>query len=158
MTMKDRLFYSVVAVLLSLIVVIGINKFYIGKKQANSPRMENPEEIIITNLDNTQVTLASLLKEPARTYILILEIYNCSSCIYKGLSELESLTKEGEECFCLVVHDWPQEVAGWSQHYDYQRFVHIKKAAFYQYFHSPYLPVLLKIENKKIKSSRYISQ
>lgn len=158
MSKKDKLFYSIVGIFLIAIIVIGSYKFILNKNSANPPQIERADEIVITTLNGMKTSLANLINDDGETYCLILEIYNCSSCIYKGLSEMENLEKSGKDCFCLVVHDWPSEVSGWSKHYDFQNFVSVKKSVFYKHCHSPYLPVLIKFQKGKLKSYRFISK
>ena len=104
-----------------------------------------------------KTNLAEWLSTNREAYLLLMEPGNCPPCIHKGLEDLRGLQKAGKHCLVIVVHNWPEEVKGWAQNYDFSPFYVIPQNSFYEAFHVAYLPALLKVQNSRLKNIRYIT-
>ncbi|MCK4763556.1 MAG: hypothetical protein KAW12_15255 [Candidatus Aminicenantes bacterium] len=158
MKKSDR-FYNVALLVLALaIVFVVVYKFVLNRPAGiEKPRIENPQEIAVATLDGGNIKLSDLIEKEKECYFLFFELTNCQSCIYKGVVELETLEKNGKKCFGAAIHDWPDEIKGWSHNYTLKTFVVIKKVAYYEHMHAPYLPVLIKFIDGEVHSYKYIT-
>jgi len=86
--------------------------------------------------------------------LLFLEIDNCSSCIYKGLNELNNSSYEG---IIIVINNNPDYFRGWVENLEFKNIYIISKNEFYENIKCPYLPVLVLIKDLKIENIRYIN-
>jgi hypothetical protein len=155
---KDKIYTILILVLSIAIVFVLLYKFVIKRPLViEGPKIENPEKITALRLDGSEVNLFGLISEKDECYCLLFELDNCQSCIYKGIVELETLEKEGKNCLGIAIHDWFEEIKGWSQHYKLKTFVVLKKVRYYEYIHSPHLPIIIKFKEGKINSYKYIS-
>ncbi len=155
---KSERLYNLVMVVLSVgIVFVLIYKFLLkGPGTGERPKIENPHEITVMKLDGTVIRFSELIGETHECYCLFFELTNCQSCIYKGIFELENLEKKGKNCFAIAIHDWLEEIKGWSQHYELKNFSVIKKVDFYEHIHAPYLPIIVKFHNGRLSSYKYV--
>lgn len=155
---KKDLFYNIaIGVVALAIVVVVLFKFILPGKPAQSGFAFNDlEKITVLDLSGNKLKLADLLSKDESTYVFILELTNCNSCIYQGMEDLMRLKEAGKPCFSIVSHHLIDEVSGWSTTQDFSPFYMLKKHDFYEHIHSPVMPVLAKIRNGKVESFRYI--
>lgn len=156
---KSDLFLNIgIGVVILAIITVILFKFVINKTgKEESFKINNIEKIMVSDLNGNQINFSDLLDKEGDTYILIFELRNCYSCIFKGIENLKSLKKSGKSCFGLAVHDYLDELNGWSTNHDFNPFFMIKKSEYFDNIHSTHLPVFIKITNGKVESYRFIT-
>lgn len=144
-----------IILLFAIAMVVTIRLTHQGMNLATG--MENLESIVLTDMNGDQCQLAELLTAKKSTFMMLMETDNCPPCIYKGIQDLSALKKSGHCCFVVVVHNWPDEIGGWSQNYAFSPFYVLPETSFYRHFNLTHLPVILKLKNRRIKNIRYIT-
>lgn len=154
---KSDLFFSIGAGILALaIILVVVFKFLVTPKPKETFDIQDIEQIKVTDFNGDEINLTLFLEKSEVTYMLIFQLNDCYSCVYRGLTDLKALQKEGKQCLALVVHDNMEDVQGWSAHEDFSPFLMLKRTDFLEYVNCPHTPVFLKIAKGKIKSYRYI--
>jgi len=156
MKRSERFFNIGIPVLAIGIIALLIVKFALNKKPQDFS-IKDPAGISVLDLKGTIVSLSSLFDDEKGTYCLLFELTNCNTCIVKGLSDLIQLEKAGERCIAIVIHDLPEEVAGWSKFQEFSSFYILKKIDFFNYIQSALLPVFFKINAGKVEMFRFIT-
>lgn len=144
-----------IALLITIAVVVYFR--FIQKSKGLRASFESVQSIVLTNMSGDQRNLAELLRAKKTTFMMLMEIDNCPPCVYKGIQDLSELKKAGNCCLVVVVHNWPDEIRGWSRNYEFSPFYVLSKSSFYKHFNIMHLPAILKLRNNKIKSTRYIT-
>lgn len=139
------------------IVLVSISRFMPKKEEHANFRISEIEKVQVAGIDRSAIGFRSLLGTKESVYCMIFEQTNCDSCIYNGIGDLKALQKEGKSCFALVVHDYLDEFKGYAGTFNFSPFYMLKKKDFYEYFSAEHLPVIVKINNGKVKSFRYIT-
>jgi hypothetical protein len=145
-----------IGVMIVFIIGLVIFKFVLPKQSGGPFRFEEFEKISVTDLNGNEMKLSQLVSADEITYILILELTDCNSCILKGIDDLKRLKGAGRQCLCLVVNDLLNEVRGWSVHMEFSPFFAIKKVDFYEHVHTAATPVMVKIKDNEIAGFRFI--
>lgn len=155
---KKDLYYNIaIGIVVLAIVVVILFKFILpGKSTRGGFAINHFEKVTVLDLGGNQLKLADLVSKNESTYIFILELTNCNSCIYQGMEDLKKLKEAGKPCLSIVSHHLLDEVSGWSTTQDFSPFYMLHKHDFYEHIHSPVMPVLAKIRNGKVESFRYI--
>jgi len=156
MKRSERLFNIGIPVLAIGIIALLIVKFALNKKPGDFS-IKDMGSITVLDLKGNRLNLESLLDGQRGTYGLLFELTNCNTCIVKGLADLYQLEKSGESCLAIVIHDRPEEVAGWSQFQEFSSFYILKKIDFFNHFQSALLPVFFKIKDGKVTMFRFIT-
>lgn len=147
-----------IGVVVVVIIAIFLFKFVINKTGKEELfKINNIEKIVVSDLNGNEIKFFDLLDKEDDTFILIFDLRNCYSCIFKGIENLKSLKKSGKSCFGLAVHELLDELNGWSANHDFSPFFLIKKSDFFENIHSMNLPVFIKISNGKVESFRFIT-
>lgn len=155
---KNRIYTILIIVISVAIIFVLLYKFVIKRAPAiEVPEIKNSEKITVQTLEGIEIKLFERIGKTAECYCLFFELSNCQSCIYEGIMELENLEKNGKTCFGITIHDWYEEIRGWSQHYKLKTFFVLKKVAYYEYMHAPHLPLIIKFKEGKIDSYKYIT-
>ncbi|MCU0287447.1 MAG: hypothetical protein MUF15_13770, partial [Acidobacteria bacterium] len=105
----ERFYNFVIALLLVGIFVLVIFKFVLKQPQ-ESFGIKDIDQISVNDLVGNIVPLAKCFSNNRDTYILIFDLKDCFSCIYRGLEELKSLKNAGKTCFGLIVDDYYQDL------------------------------------------------
>ena len=154
---KSEILYSISMGALALgIILVILFKFVLNQKSRESFTIKSIDEINVSDLNGNKIKLASFLEKDNLTYLLIFQLSDCYSCIYIGLNDLKDLQRAGKQCLGIVVHDYLEEVNGWSTHQDFSPFLMLKRLDFFEYVKSAHTPVFVKIVKGKIDSYRYI--
>ncbi|MCI0470823.1 MAG: hypothetical protein L0Y73_04110 [Candidatus Aminicenantes bacterium] len=157
MVQKNKIYNILIFVFACGLVFVLVYKFVIRKPAViEGPRIDNPQDVIVYTLDGNETNLAESIGDKGDCYCLFFEISNCHSCILKGIYELENLEKNGKKCLGIALHDWLDDIKGWSQNYKLKTFLMIKKIVFHENFSVPYLPLLIRFKDGKIYSYQYI--
>lgn len=157
MKIKNLILNGLIVILISGIVYLALQKFVLKNKSGKICDITSIDSIRITDIDGRSELLSGLLAKDTETYLYIFELSNCYSCISQGLMDMENLKKAGFKCISLVVHHRVDEIKGWSSTQTFSPFYVMKKEDFYRYIKTPYLPVVLKIKEKKVENSRFIT-
>jgi len=152
--MKDRENLIIAVLAIALVVVIALR---FGSSAPSSIDIGNPAEIVVHDMGDNDSRLADMLARAPESYILLLELDNCPTCLYRGMRDIEALVKAGQSAYVIVVDDWQSEVEGWSKHYDEVPVFRMAKDVFYSQMQAGHLPVLLKLEGSEIISHRFIT-
>jgi hypothetical protein len=142
------------AVTSAVIVVIGLR---FGSSAPDPVAIGDPAEITVHDMGDKDAQLADILAGTPESYILLLELDNCPTCLYKGMRDIEALVKAGQSAYVVVVDDWQSEVQGWSKHYPDVPVFRMAKDVFYGELRASHLPVLLKLANTELVSHRFIT-
>lgn len=156
MSKKDFLFKFTVASLTAAIVVVVVIRFVLNRSK-DIVEMAPPNEIDLVSIDNEKVTLAQLLGEEQDLYFLIFDMNGCYTCILSGLNDLMELEKAGRNCIAIVLHEYLDEVKGWSKTQQFSPFFMVRKSVFYDRFKIPHLPVLIQYKKGEIVNFRFLS-
>ncbi len=155
---KKDLFFNIGIVRLVLVIgAVIIFKFVLADKTAQGFKMNSFESISITDLNGDTVKLSDVLDEKDAVYLMIFNLNNCYSCIYDGLKDLKNLKDSGKSAIAVIVDNRLDEVQGWSSTQDFSPFYIMKTVDFYENVQSMLLPVIVKIEDKKIVRFRFIT-
>jgi hypothetical protein len=154
---KSEILYTIamVALVLGIISVI-VFKFVLQQKPRESFSIKNPDQINITDLNGNSLKLVDYMGKDNVSYLLIFQLNDCFSCVLRGMNDLKELQQAGRQCLGLAVHDYPQEVSGWSAHQDFSPFLMMKRLDFFEHVQCAHTPVFVKMVNGKIESYRYI--
>ena len=153
---KDGI-YNLLIILLSLgVITVALFKFILIT-EPGIVRVEDVDHIRLRDASENTLKLYPLLNGELDNYILLFEMDNCGSCIYKGLKELEFFQKKGNNCIAIMIHDRPSELSGWSDNYDFHPIYFISRSGFYEYFDCQQLPVMFRISGEKIEIIRYFT-
>jgi hypothetical protein len=148
---KSEILYFIAMGTLALgIVLVIIFKFVLNQKPQESFTIKNMDEINVIDLSGNRSKLANFLEKDDITYLLIFQLNDCYSCIYRGMKDLKDLQQAGKQCLGLVVHDYTEEVSGWSTQQDFSPFLVLKRLDFFEYVKSAHTPVFVKIVKGKI--------
>jgi len=146
------------------ILLIGLSVLLCGAiwyrmNDSGSPALllGNLEQVTLHDLQEESDTFAELLAKHPDAHVLILELENCASCLYKGMNDLSALVTEGHDGFVVVVNDWQEEVVGWSGNYPQVPFFRMTRSDLYTGMNIPHLPVLLGFEKGSLTSHRFIT-
>lgn len=156
MQKSNLVYYAAVALSMAAIAAVIVFKFVIPGDNPNQFKIENTEEIVLTDLDGNSVALESLLRHHDSTFCLLFELSSCYSCIYNGLVDLKTLKDSGNHCIAVAVHDRLDDIEGWSEKQEFSPFFMLKKVDFYRHIHSPVLPVLIQLTGHTVKKFKYI--
>jgi len=154
---KDLALNLLMGVLAIGIILVSISRLMPKKEENANFRISEIEKVRVVGIDGSNIGFGSLSGTKETVYCMIFELTNCGSCLYQGIEDLKSLKKEGKSCFALVVHDFFDEFKGFSGTHNFSPFYMLKKKDFYEYFSAEYLPVIVKINNGKVESFRYIT-
>ncbi|NIM11174.1 MAG: hypothetical protein GTO45_04220 [Candidatus Aminicenantes bacterium] len=154
---KDLALNILMGVLAFGIILVSISRFMPEKEKHENFRISEIEKVQVTGIDSSNIGFRSLVGTNESVYCMIFEQTNCDSCIYHGIEDLKSLQKEGKSCFALLVHDYLDEFKGYAGTFNFSPFYMLKKKDFYEYFSAEHLPVIVKINNGRVKSFRYIT-
>jgi hypothetical protein len=157
MKKPDFVFRTVVVTLVILIAVVFLFRFVIKKDRTMQVAIENPEKIDLITLENKTVTLDRLEKQSGYLYLAIFDYSDCYSCIVKGLNDLRALQGKGKNCAAIVLHEYIEEIRGWSANQDFSPFYMMRKSVFYEHIKTPHTPLFVCIKNGKIDSFRFIT-
>jgi len=146
---------AIVIVVILIIVIVKVKFFSGGNPQAGY--IQDMEKMTVLDLKGNAVKFTSLLSGDDETFVLILTVYDCHTCILKGHEQLKSLKKEGKQAIGLVVSDDVPDIALWAQNYESAAFYVIKKVDFYTHIRAQQLPVMFTIEDKKVTGSKAIT-
>jgi len=155
---SDRIFNVIIVVLMGFVGYLAYQRLY-GDADYGK-RIQDIGRTMVTSREGHTVTLSSLLAQGDKTdntHLLILELENCESCLYKGITDIQSLAKSGNHTLVVVVNDWPIEVKSWAEHYPDIPIFAMPKSTFYNHFNLSYLPAILRIEGEKVVTHRDIT-
>ncbi|MCP4214118.1 MAG: hypothetical protein GY765_05655, partial [bacterium] len=128
-----------------------------GENTSDKFRIDDLGNLPLHHLQGDTLKLGDALDSDKPTYCFIFQLKDCASCIFKGLDDLVQLKKQGSSCIAIALHDYVEEVEGWSAHRDFSPFYVLKRADFYAQVHSMMLPVFVKFQDGKVKSFRFIT-
>ena len=148
---------SLVIIGIVFVTLVYFKLFKTHQPQMAQLRIDRFEELTLMDLSKDSLKLTEILNDNDTHYILILEMSNCSTCIYKGLDTMTALKKAGKACMVIVVHDLIDEVAGWSATTDFSPFYMMTGVDFYEHIRTPLMPAIVTIKNKSIINTRYIT-
>jgi hypothetical protein len=157
--MKNRnLFYNISILILSLaIIIVVLFKFVLNHNVEKAFDIKNYDQIHLVDFSGKQVNFSDILCKHKSLYFLIFGLNSCYSCVSKGLMDLKDLSKSGNFCIAIAVHDNINELKGWARHEDFSPFYMLSKENFYKSIKSQYLSVIVKIDDKVIKNYRFIT-
>jgi hypothetical protein len=146
---------AIVTLILAVIVVV-VFKFVLKPNQQESFQFNDIEQLEVQDLAGNQVKLVDLLDNHKETFILLLEIRNCGSCISSGMDDITRLKNAGNPAMIIPIHDMLEDIVGWSGTYNFSPFYMMKKVTFYKQINCAALPVMVKVKNRKVTGYRYI--
>lgn len=156
MTKKDVAYTVAIACFIIASIAVFLYKFVFDDKQQGMDfRVDELERISVVSLDHEQIKLVDMIKGSG-TYVLLLDMNDCYTCIHKGIEDLKQLKKSGENCLVLVIHDNTEDVKGWAGTFDFKPFYIIEKATFYRHIHCPSTPVIAMFKEGNLFKYRYI--
>lgn len=157
MKLKEFWFIIITACLVIAIILVVLFKFIIVRKEPGVLTIDRLDSIIVYDLHEKPNKLIDLFNRDKNTYLLLFELDNCYSCIFKGMNELNRLRRAGEHCIAIAVHDYIPDVVGFSQVQDFSPFFVLKKIDFYRHIHVSYMPVFFILFKGKVINSRFIT-
>lgn len=152
---KSSIFY-LIGIFLVSVCIFGVIMFKFILKPSPPFSIEEIDKITITDLNGKEFKLGFFFLKDEYSYLLVADLNDCYSCIYRGIGELKTLKKAGRYCMVLVVHDSIEEVKGWSAQFEFSPFMVLNRIDFYENMKISSTPVLVKIRNGKIKNVLYI--
>ncbi|MCP5105384.1 MAG: hypothetical protein GY950_18490 [bacterium] len=154
---KRNLIYDIgIVVLLIVVVAVVYVKFFAAKPQSPVD-IKGIDTLTVLDTSGTAVKFSGLMENGRSAYVFIFYMDDCYSCIHRGIQDLVQLQKDGKNCVGLVVHELINEVEGWSAKQEFSPFFMIKKTDFYEHVNTSMTPVIMKIVDGKVESSRYIT-
>jgi hypothetical protein len=156
MKTRDFLLNTAIITLILAVIVVVIFKFFIKPTPQESFKFNDIEQLTVQDLSANPIKLVDILDENKETYVLLLELRDCGSCIYAGIEDMIRLKKAGNPAIIIPVHERVDEIVGWSGSYDFSPFYMMKTAMFYQQIKCATLPVIVKIKNRKVTGYRDI--
>jgi hypothetical protein len=146
----------------SLVLIMGIIfliafKFFINGKNKGDFGIAEIQQLKLADLNGNNLNFFYLLSENNETYCLFFELNNCYSCIYKGIEDLKKLKVSGCQTMGIAIHDYINDVEGWSANHEYTPFFVLKKTDFYKHFSCSLLPVLVKFHKGEVNSYRFVT-
>lgn len=151
----DIIFNVSIGILIIAVFILLYFKFF--KKNENAFDIKNIDDIYVYSTDNQKINLSNIMKETKENYIIFLEVSGCPSCIHNGFLEAQGLKEAGEKSLIIVIYDWFNEWKNWTQNYEFSPIYMIKKETYFKHIFSPFLPVLVKFKNGKVKNYKYIT-
>lgn len=154
---KNYIVNIIQGVLIVSAIVVMLFAFVINKEAGvKAFGIKEFENIPVTDLEGSEIKLVDLVSKDENTYIFIFRLLDCPSCVKQGIQDLRSLVKAGKSGLVLVVYDSMDEVEEIAAQYNLSLFFLLGKKDFFEYVHTPVMPVLIKIKNNKLQSHRYI--
>jgi hypothetical protein len=150
---KNLLNLGITFLLVALILLVYVR---FVKTRNSFFEMREVDQMELSTVDNESLKYSDIASKKGETFILILEISNCPSCIAKGFEEVQSLKKVGKQTSVIVVYDWVDEWRNWTKNYDFEPIYMLKRESYQRSIFSPYLPVLIKLDKGKLKNYRYV--
>lgn len=160
-TVLNKLLNILLVLIITGIAALVAFRFVLPKKNGPPPgnfRVTELENIVVTDLSGNKMKLGAVMPGDSSFYLLICDMDDCFSCIFKGVDDMSKLHGAGHENAVIVVADKIEDVNGWTaaNFPDYRAFYMLDTAGFYRHIHTPVTPVLAKIEKGKIISFRFI--
>ena len=152
----NKILLNCLIALCSIVLSVAVIFKFIVKSDKSADFFIHIEKIKITNMEGESVDLIDLVAENSETYILIMRLNDCYSCIAKGIEDIKSLHLSGHGYVVIAAHDSLDEVRGLTGIFSDVRFYQLSVAEQYQFIHSPMLPVLVKIKNGRVVAHRMI--
>jgi len=153
---KRELFYDIlIAVVLAAIIGAVVYKFVLKHNPQMEFATDELNKITLNTLSHTKLKMSDIIKEKD-VFVLIIDMNDCYTCIHKGIEDLKRLQKSGKECFVIVIHDYLDEVKGWSETIDFKPFYAIEKVDYYEHIHSKITPVLIHFKKGRINKYNFI--
>ena len=121
---KRELFYDIlIAVVVVTIIGVVVYKFVLKQNPQMEFAIDELNKINLNTLSHSKIKMSDIIKD-RDVFVLIIDMHNCYTCIHKGIEDLKRLQKSGKECFVIVIHDYLDEVKGWSETIDFKPFYH----------------------------------
>lgn len=157
--MKNRnLFYNIsILIVILAIIVIVLFKFILNHNVEKAFDIKNYDQIHLVDFSGKEVNLSDILCKHKSLYFLIFGLNSCYSCVSEGLIDLKDLSKSGNFCIAIAVHDNINELKGWAKYEDFSPFYMLSKENFYKSIKCQLLPAVVKIDDKVIKNHRFIT-
>lgn len=121
-------------------------------------RISGWQDIGVMDINGNKIKLGRIIPGDSSIYVMICDMDDCFSCIYKGVDDMKKLGNAGHEGVVVVVADKIEDVKGWSaaNFPGYSNFYMLDTASFYDHIQTPSTPVIAKIESGKVSSFRLI--
>lgn len=157
MKKKDLFLNIVIGVLSAAIVVVALYKFVIVNEPQKNFGFKDFHRLEVTDLNGNPLNVASLMSETGDTYLLVFDLKDCPSCIFRGKDEIKHLREAGKHGFVIMVHDSIEEVSGWASANDVSPIFMMKRVDFYDHVHTSRTPVVVKMRKDNVESFRFIT-
>lgn len=159
--MKNLLMNIILVLAIAGIAAVLIFRFVIpgsGEPRLSHLRLDAPGKITISDMNGNKTTLLEIMPEKTTFYLMICDMDDCFSCIYKGVGDTKRLSDAGHENAVIVVADKLEDVRGWStiNFPTYSNFYMLDTASFYDHIHTARTPIIAKFERGKVISFRLI--
>jgi hypothetical protein len=154
---KKQLFLNIsICIAVISVVVVVLIKFVLPGKSWSEYKFQDFEKITVFDIEGKETKFSTMVSTSESTYCFLFNMEDCYSCIVKGIQDLESLKNSGKRAIAVMVHDYPDELKGWSGNFKFTPLYSIKRAEVYEHIIVPKLPVMLEIKDNEIESIRYI--
>jgi hypothetical protein len=151
---QSKIINILLAVLtICLAFVIG---YRIAARRQHLPDFQKMASMRLVTLEENEKAFADLLGDE-ESFMLFFELSNCPPCISRGLNELRELKKNGKNAYAVVIHNWADEWIHWARNVDFSPIYMLKKESLEREFFFPYLPVLVRLKNRKVYDYKYIT-
>jgi len=118
--------------------------------------IQGVEDIPLVTLEKKEILFSALLNSH-ESYLLFFDLSSCPPCIFRGINELEKLKKDGKNAIAIAINDWAEEWITWTMNVGFRPIYMLRKESIGPSLCFPYLPVLLRLKNKKVTGHKYIA-
>ena len=150
-----RLYNVVVAFLVGALVTALVVRLAGNVDGDPGVAIHNAREMVLSDLDGNQVFFQDLVSPKGETYCLFFGLNQCYSCIFRGLEDLKRLQQQEKNCFAVAVHDSIEDVRGWLTHESFHPVYVLCRDAFLRHVTSRGMPVIVHLEDGRIRHSRF---
>jgi len=155
---KSDLIFRISVIVIGLAITgVLLFRFVLNKDQKNLVAIDNPDKITLFSVDEEVISLSQLMGKSKTLYFVIFNLNDCYSCIAKGFDALGAMQKEGKNCAAIVIHEYVDEIKGWSEKQDFSPIYMMKRSVFYNYIRTPHVPLFVHISKGKIRNFQFIT-
>ncbi len=147
---KNEIFFNIAILVAIIIAIVMVKVKFFSGENPNARAIQDIEKLSVFDLKEKPVKFTSLLSKEDESFVLVFTVYDCHTCILKGLEQLKSLKKEGKQAIGLVVSDDVADIALWAQNYEPTNLHVIKKVDFYTHIKAQQLPVMFTIDDNEV--------
>ena len=135
-------------------IVIAYLRFF--QDRSRDPVLGDLTEITLIDGADQGIPMNAILEEGKTTFVFLMELENCDSCLLTGTNELGGLAAAGHPVRVVVVNDWSTEVAGWAKHFPQFPFYRMARDQFYAQVRTDGMPVMMVFRDGELDNARII--